>query len=132
MVRAWVTWWVVGAALWLALVDRIEVAELAAGAAAAAIGATGAVIVRRDRRLGLAPRDVARAAWRMVADLPVLVTALVRRGILRRPGRGRIVEVPAASGPFAEALGSAGPNTVVLDVDRRRRVARAHRLEDRS
>jgi multisubunit Na+/H+ antiporter MnhE subunit len=132
MLRAWVTWWVVGAALWLALVDRIEAAELAAGAAAAAIGATGAVIVRRDRRLGLAPRDVARAAWSMVADLPVLVTALVRRGILRRPGRGRIVEVPAARGAFAEALGSAGPNTMVLDVDRRRRVARAHRLEDRS
>lgn len=132
MLRAWVTSWVAGAALWLALVDRIDVAELAAGAAAAAIGATGAVIVRRDRRLGLAPRDVARAAWSMVADLPVLVTVLVRRGILRRPGRGRIVEVPAAQGAFSEALGSAGPNTVVLDADRRRRMARAHRLEDRS
>ena len=68
----------------------------------------------------------------MVADLPVLMTVLVRRKILRRPGHERIVEVPAAQSAFSEALGSAGPNTVVLDADRRRRMARAHRLEDRS
>jgi hypothetical protein len=48
MVRGWLAWWTLSAGLWLALVDNTAVAELAAGAVAAAVAATGAVAVRRD------------------------------------------------------------------------------------
>ena len=93
--RAWLTWWVLLAALWLALVDTVVVPELVVGAVAAAIAATGAVIVRSQRRLLLRPR----LAWvrcagaplrRAVTDLVPLARALWRRGVRRRDERGSL------------------------------------------
>lgn len=141
--RAWAVWWVVLAALWLALVDTVVVPELVAGAVAAAIAATGAVIVRGQRRLVLRPRlgwvrCAGRPLWGTVADLVPLARALWRRGVRRREERGAIVEVPyaavaddpdaAAHRAFTEALGSLAPNTLVVDVDRERRVLIVHQL----
>src|SRR6478736_6613878 len=82
--RAWLIWWVLLAALWLALVDTVVVPELVAGAVAAAIAA---VVVRGRRRVLLRPRVAwARAALgplrRAVTDLGPLAVALWRRGIL--------------------------------------------------
>src|SRR5690349_16428721 len=93
-VRAWLVWWVLLAALYLALVDTVLVPELVAGAVAAAIGATGAVVVRRQRRILLRPRvawapAVVRAIGRFGADLVPLAEALWRRGIRRADERGR-------------------------------------------
>jgi multicomponent Na+:H+ antiporter subunit E len=141
--RAWVVWWGLLAALWLALVDTVVVPELLAGAAAAAIAATGAVLVRGQRRLLLRPR----AAWlravpgallRAVTDLRPLLAALWRRGIRRRDERGALVEVPyaavaddptaAAHRALTQALGTLAPNTIVVDVDRRRRKLLVHQL----
>jgi len=61
-----------------------------------------------------------------------------RRGILRRPETGEIVEVPfratgddpeqAARRVLAQVLGSLSPGTVVVGVDADRGVLRAHRL----
>jgi multisubunit Na+/H+ antiporter MnhE subunit len=136
--RAWLAWWTVSAGLWLALVDRTAAQELAAGAAVAAVAAAGAIAVRRDHPLRPPHgwlRPTARAAMSMVTGVGALVTALAR------PGRGRIVELPfdhagdgAEAGAWralAEALGSAGPNAVVLGVDSERRVLRVHQLVPR-
>src|SRR5829696_567589 len=140
MVRGWLAWWTLSAGLWLALVDNTVVAELAAGAVAAALAATGAVAVRRDPPRRPPPgwlRFTARAAVSVVAGVGPLATALVRRGIGRRSERGRIVELPFDRAgddrwrSLAEALASAGPNAVVLGVDRERRVLRVHQLVPR-
>lgn len=141
--RAWVGWWVLLAALYLALADTPPLPELVTGAVIAALGATGAVNVRRRRAA------LPRADWRwagaalrplagLVTDLPPVVHALVSRGMLRRPGTGALVEVPfhavggsrrdAAQRALTQALGSLAPNTVVIDVDLERRVLLAHQL----
>jgi multisubunit Na+/H+ antiporter MnhE subunit len=142
-VRAWVIWWVVLAGLWLALVDTVVTPELVAGAVAAAIAATGAVVVRQQRRVLLRPRAVwLLAAWRpllaSVTDLRLLAVALWRRGVRRRPEEGRLVEVPydavgedpeaAAHRVLTQALGSLAPNTLVVGVDHERRTMLVHQL----
>jgi multisubunit Na+/H+ antiporter MnhE subunit len=142
-VRAWLVWWALLAALWLALVDTVVWPELAAGAVAAAIAASGAVVVRRQRRLLLRPR----AAWardalgplgRTVTDLGPLAVALWRRGIRRHDEHGELIAVPYAAvgdGPhdaahrvFTEALGSLAPNTFVVAIDTERRLVLVHEL----
>jgi multisubunit Na+/H+ antiporter MnhE subunit len=142
-VRAWVIWWALLAALWLALVDTVVIPELVAGAIAAAIAATGAVIVRDQRRHLLRPR----LAWircaggplrRTITDLVPLARTLWQRGVRRRDGHGALVEVPytavaddpddAAHRVFTQALGSLAPNTLIVDVDRARRVLLVHQL----
>src|SRR5262245_20229804 len=82
--RAWLAWWVVCAALWLALVDRTPLDELLAGLVATILGATAAVLVRRQRLLLVRPRARwIEAAWRpalaLVTDLWPLARALRRR-----------------------------------------------------
>jgi multisubunit Na+/H+ antiporter MnhE subunit len=142
-VRAWVGWWVLCAALWLALVDRVALDEMVTGVVAAALGATTAVLVRQQRRTLLRPRARWLAwAWRpavaLVADLRWLAIALLTRGVLRRRDSGVLHELPfeavgdapdeAAFRVATVALGSLGPNTIVLDVDTERRVLYAHQL----
>lgn len=144
-VRAWAAWWVLAGALWLALVDRTEPAELATGAVVAAAAATGAVLVRRRRPVLLRlPSDYTSRAVRalagQVADLPLLVRVLIRRGIQRRDERGVIVERPFAATRVddardagervtAQTLGSFAPGRVVVDVELDRGVLLEHRLE---
>jgi multisubunit Na+/H+ antiporter MnhE subunit len=142
-VRAFAVWWVLCAALWLALVDRTRLDELLTGVVAATLGATAAVLVRHERRIVLRPRARwLRGAWRPVlalfADLWPLARALVVRGLLRRDETGRVVEVPfaavadtpreAAFRVLTAAVGSLGPNTIVVDIDTDARVLRAHQL----
>ncbi len=145
VVRAWLIWWGLGAALWLALVDRTELAELLTGAVVCAIAATGAVLVRRQRpvltRLRAAWLGRAlRAATGQVTDLPLLVAVLWRRGVLRRDERGALAIAPFASvdrddpahagdRAAAQAIGSLPPSVVVIDVDVDRGVLIEHRLE---
>ena len=141
--RAWVTWWALLAALWLALVDTVAPPELVTGAVAAAVAATGAVLVRGQQILLLRPRAAwVRGVWRpavgVVTDLRPLLRTLWRRGIRRRDERGVLVEVPyaavaeepraAAHRVFTEALGSMAPNTFVVAVDRERRTMLVHEL----
>jgi multisubunit Na+/H+ antiporter MnhE subunit len=145
--RAFAVWWVLCAALWLALVDRTRLDELLTGVVAATLGATAAVLVRQERQVILRPRARWLAgAWRPLAafpgDLWRLARTLVVRGVLRRPGTGTIVELPfaavghtpreAAFRVLTASLGSAAPNTIVLDVDEEARVLRAHQLEPTS
>src|SRR5919197_2411085 len=99
IVLSWIAWWALLAALYLLLADNVAVPELAVGAAAAAIGATGAVLVRQQRQVLLRPRARwLRGAWRpligLVGDLVPLARVLVERGILRRGGGGGLAGVP--------------------------------------
>jgi hypothetical protein len=140
---AWAAWWVVLAALYLLLADNVATPELVTGAALAALGATGAVLVRRDRLLLLRPRARwLRDAWRPLLGLGGDLVPLAR-GLVRRGGASRYVEVPldpsvlgddpraAAYRAWTEVLGSMAPNTVIVEVDPVRGVALAHQLEGR-
>jgi multisubunit Na+/H+ antiporter MnhE subunit len=141
--RAWLIWFALLFALYLLLVDTVVVPELVVGAIAAAVGATGAVLVRAQRRLILQPRArhlaaAGRPLLRLFGDLPLLARVLVIRGILRRPQRGELVESPftalqdtpedATERAFAEALGSLAPGEIVVAIDRERGVLVRHRL----
>jgi multisubunit Na+/H+ antiporter MnhE subunit len=141
--RAWLTWWALCAALWLALVDRVPLDELLTGVVAAALAATAAVLVRRQRRVVTRPRvRWLLLAWRpalaLVRDLRPLAVALLRRGILRGAGAGTVHELPfdiTGDDPASHAYrvltatyGSAGPNTIVLEVDREAGTLYAHQL----
>jgi multisubunit Na+/H+ antiporter MnhE subunit len=133
----WLAWWILLSALYLLLSDSVAPQELAVGAAAAAIGATGAVLVRQQRRLRLRPRlrhfrAAPGALLRSFTDLAPLAVKLVR-------GRGgELVEVPFETGgdereaatrrAFTEAIGSLAPATIVVEVDERRGVTVEHRL----
>jgi multisubunit Na+/H+ antiporter MnhE subunit len=141
--RAWVVWWVLGAALWIALFDNVPLSELVSGAVAAALGATAAVLVRQQRRLVIRPRarwlkPGLRATAANVTDLAPAAQALVTRGLLRRPVTGTLHVLPfAATGDDPEqaalrvltaTLGSLGPNTVVVDIDTGSGTLYAHQL----
>src|SRR5947208_2007424 len=109
--RAWVVWWVLCAALWLALVDRVPRDELVAGALVAALGATLAVALRSQRVGALRVRarwlaGAGRPLLGLAADLVPLARALVGRGILRRQTAGALTELPFdAVGEDAEQAG---------------------------
>jgi multisubunit Na+/H+ antiporter MnhE subunit len=142
MGRSWLMWWALLVALYLLLADSVAVPELATGAIAAAVGATGAVVVRRRRQVLLCGRPAwLRAVWRpalaLVTDVWPLARVLVERGVLRR-GEGALVEVPFAATSdgaedtarraVTEALGTLGPNTLVVEIDTDRGVLVAHQL----
>ena len=121
--RAWAAWWVLLAALYLLV--------------AAAVGATGAVLVRSQRHELLRPRlrwlrAAVRPALGVFTDLVPLARTLITR---RSGGLHRVpVTIPGDGGEaaafvaFTEVLGSLAPNTVVVDVDREEGVLLVHRL----
>jgi multisubunit Na+/H+ antiporter MnhE subunit len=141
--RAFAAWWVLCAALWLALIDRTRLDELLTGVVAATIGAVAAVLVRQERQIVMRPQ--ARwfvPAWRQLiaflTDLWPLTRVLVTRGVLRRKETGQIHELAftataqtprdAAFRVFTAGVGSLGPNTIVLDIDDDEGTLRAHQL----
>jgi multisubunit Na+/H+ antiporter MnhE subunit len=142
-IRAWAIWWVLCAALWLALFDRVPLAGLVTGAAAATLGATAAVLVRGQRQtiIRLRARWLGpglRATTALVTDLAPLARALVTRGVRRRPVTGTVHALPfSVVGDDPEelglrvltaALGSFGPNTIVIDIDTDSGTLYAHQL----
>ncbi len=147
-VRAFVSWWVLCAALWLLLVDRTATDELLVGAGVALAAAGAATAVRRQR-IGVGrPRPswvgsaLVRQSVGLLADLWPLARTLVLRGILRRPAPGggdglslvpyaRVTDDPGdlAHRALTETLGSLAPNTIVVAIDRDRRLLVAHQLE---
>ena len=143
MARAWLTWFVLLYPLDLLLADDPVLPELATGVAAAAIGATGAVVVRAQRTRLLKPKPrMLKGAWRpllgLFTDLVPLTRVLVTSGILRRPTASRLDETPftalsdsgedAAERALAEALGSLAPNSIVVGLDHERGLLVTHRL----
>jgi multisubunit Na+/H+ antiporter MnhE subunit len=124
----WLGWWVVLAALWLALVDTVATPELVAGAVAAAVGATAARVVDA---LGLIALRL-RARWLLGLWRPVVrlvpdslaLTAMVARRLLGRRAAGALTELPFRRGPDEEAravmvkiAGSLAPGAYVVRID---------------
>lgn len=141
--RSWALWWLVLFGLWNAMQAAAESMEIAAGAGAAALGATLAELARRQGLLRFAPdgRSVATAAripWQAAREFALLTVAL----FLHVTGIRRIdsawVAVPfAAGGDDPVSAGNRAlrplvdnviPNTLVADVDCDRDVALKHDL----
>ena len=125
--RAWVGWWVVCAALWLALVDNTHVPEMVVGAAVALLGATAGVAVRQQRKVILRPRLrwLLRLWHPLLLAYPRDVWLLVRALPRREPGR--FVAVPpvateedprsAAERVMQQTAASFSPNAFVIGTD---------------
>jgi multisubunit Na+/H+ antiporter MnhE subunit len=140
----WIGAWVASAALWLVLTDSLRVAELLAGAAVAALAATGVERVRRERVAAqrLRPRLFA-GGWRVFVRIVPDVWRLTRAAFLqvaeRRPVRGVVVAIPFrgerddpdARGrrSVAAGLGSVSPNSIVVGADPESRTLLVHQLE---
>jgi multisubunit Na+/H+ antiporter MnhE subunit len=142
--RFWLAWWAICMGLWMLLVFNTQTAEIALGAAAAALAATGAALVRSrgyvpfspdlrwSRALLRLPRAVLIDTWR----LTVLLAAHFLRG---RPIEGSFRIIHFACGPrddprdqarvaISQWIGGVSPNTYVLGVDERHNVAVVHQL----
>jgi multisubunit Na+/H+ antiporter MnhE subunit len=140
----WLAAWVASAALWMVLTDSVRIEELLAGALIAALAATAAEVVRRQRLApqALRPRyalGVWRVLLRTVPDVGRLTRAAFVQAVQRRPVRGEIVTVPfphtaddpdaAARRAIAVGLGSIAPNSIIVGVDREAGVLLVHQLE---
>ncbi len=136
-VAAWLSWFAGLLLLWLLLVGTVQDVERIAGLCAAALGATGAEVVRsqdlmrfrvewRWLRLGWKPLA------RVVPDFCLVLSALVRRP----RGRFRTIEFPAGGERAVDAgrrafivvAPSLAPNRLVIDVDPRSGEALVHDL----
>ena len=140
----WLSWWAVAYALWVLAVFKTEPAELIAGAAAAALAATGAELVRSRGYAPFAPdlawsRGLSRLPKAVVMDTWRMAMLLVRHFVRGEPvdGSFRVVEFPVGpdADPRAQAvravaawLGCVSPNTYVLGVDEEHQVALLHQL----
>lgn len=140
---AWLAWFAACLVVWLALDDTVALSELLTGTVAAAAGATVAVAVRHERfvRSRIRPASLLPllpALVRLVTELPLVAAVVWRRGVLRRPEHGRVVErsLPrdgddrdrAGRDVLAATVGSLSPGEVVLDADAERGVQLVHEL----
>ena len=129
--------------LWLVLVGTVASLELYAGVAAAAIGATAAELVRARGLLRFRVElkwlgRVWRPLVQIFPDFGFVVLALFQTIVKRQLPRDAYVAIdlagaggdPRSAGwrAFATAAGSLAPNTVVVDVDRERRLMLVHKL----
>lgn len=142
-VGSWLVWWTLLMALWILLDDSLALAELLAGAGAAALGAFLAELVQYQAATHFRMRiEWAVPALRLPVDL-VRDTAVVFAALWRRLARGEepaggFEEVPVAwgddtpEGITRRALLVAGrslaPNTIVAGIDQERQVMVVHRL----
>ena len=128
----WLVAWVLLFALWMLLVATLDPQEILAGVVASATAATFSEVVRGQR---IAPFR-ARMAWvaravalplRVVSEFGVVMGALWRRVVLRRPVRGSFRAVPFVVGgrdprsatrrAVITAAASLAPNRYVIDFD---------------
>jgi hypothetical protein len=141
--RSWTLWWLVLSGLWVVMQGTNERMELAAGAGAAALGATLLELVRRRGLLRFAPAvgavaQVGRVPFQVVREFLVLSGALALDLTRRRRIRSAWVAVPFKTGgedavsagnrAVLTLLDNVSPNTIVADVDCERNVALNHDL----
>jgi multisubunit Na+/H+ antiporter MnhE subunit len=142
-IRAWLVWWVLLLGFWVAVDDSIGLAEVGAGAGAAALGAFVAELAGHQA----ATRFRLRPGWLLPAvKLPGQVirdTAIVFRALWKRLLTGEqppsgFRELPARFGDDTNesvtrrvllvGANSLAPNTFVLGVDEDRDVMVVHQL----
>jgi multisubunit Na+/H+ antiporter MnhE subunit len=142
-ISSWLLAWLASAAFWMVLTDSVRLSEMLAGAAVAALGATGFEVVRRRRtaRQALRP-DLALRAWRVLVRVPADVVRLTRAAfaqvIEREPARGQVLALPfghldgdpgeRARRAAAVGLGSVAPNTIVIGIDPETGMLLVHQL----
>lgn len=142
-VGAWVAWWVLLMAFWVWVDDSVDLAELLAGAGAAAIATSVTELVQHQSQTHLRLRadwlaPAATLPRQLVRDMRVLLVVLWRRLAKGEQPPSRFALVPVdpggdrPEGAVRRALLTAGlsvtPNTFVLDVDRQRRALVVHQL----
>ncbi len=140
---AWLVWWVLLMALWIALDYSLDAAELLVGAGVAAVGAFAAELVghQTDSHFRMRIRWLI-PLWRLPGQVirdTVIVFGALGRLLIRgeRPASG-FLEVPTAWGDESPAgvsrrvllvgATSVAPNTIVAGMDRERAVMVVHRL----
>jgi multisubunit Na+/H+ antiporter MnhE subunit len=135
---AWLSWWVLLAAIWLLLVDTVKLPELLAGAGAALVATGVTELIEEEGRRGLRPR------LRWVRRLPValarlpLDSAVVTRALFggRPSGSFRVIRFrgggddpeSTARRVVAKGLDSLGPNSYVVGIDEDRDLMLVHQL----
>lgn len=142
-VGSWVGWWVALLGVYMLFASKLAWAEAVVGAAAAALGATAAVVTARAGGLHFRPRAgwlplLGRVPGRVLADCGVVALALWRRLVLRQAVEGVFRTVPfdpggddavsAARRALVTAGISVSPNTYVVAIDRRRGLLLVHQL----
>jgi len=136
--------WAGLAAVWMLLVDNESLPELLVGAGVVCLATAGVELVRAQRiaHLRVHAAWVARL-WRPLARVPldvgIVMVELIRQLGERRRERGQLRALrfravghdAESSGrrALAELGGSLAPNTIVLGVDRSRRVILVHQLK---
>ena len=120
--RSWTLWWLVLFWLWILMQGAWEAMEIAAGAGAAALGATFAEVARRQGLLAFAPqpRWLARSLrllWRVPYELGIVTRALVLDLLRVRRVRSRWAVAPVPGGrPAAVARGNRAAALVAENV----------------
>ena len=140
---AWAAWWVLLMSFWMILDDSVALAELLAGAAAAALGASFAELVtyRSSAQLQVRARwllPAARLPGQVVRDTGIVFAALWRRLARGEEPASRFRELPARYGDDSAAgitrrvllIGarSLAPNSFALGLDSGRDVLTVHEL----
>jgi hypothetical protein len=102
--RSWALWWLVLFGAWNVMQGAWEEMEIAAGAGAAALGATFAEIARRQGLLSFAPqpRWIARTFrlfWRLPYEFGIVTVALVLDVLRIRRVRSEWAAGPLPTGP---------------------------------
>jgi hypothetical protein len=128
--RSWALWWLALFWLWMLMQGAWEAMEIAAGAGAAALGATLAEAARRQGLLAFAPETRwlgrgLRLLWRLPYEFGIVTDALVRDvlGIRRVRSRWAVNPLPTArriavaEGDRAAALAAenVAPNTMAIE-----------------
>jgi multisubunit Na+/H+ antiporter MnhE subunit len=139
----WILAWALLFGLWMLLVATMDPLEVLTGVVASAVAATGFEVVRRQRIAPLRPRPAwFLRAWslpvRVAVEFGVVMTALWRGVILRRPVRGSFRAVPIeVGGRDARSIArralitggaSLAPNRYVVDFDRHEGRVLVHEL----
>jgi len=142
-VLAWTAAWLLSAALYLLLIDITDLPELLVGAGVVTLAATGCELAREQHvageriRLGWLRRAY-RPLLKVPTDIGFVVLAAGRQLVRREPSVGTFRAVSFPSGDdeelsdgraaIAEAFGSFAPNTLIVGVDRDRRLIVGHQL----
>jgi hypothetical protein len=132
-VRSWALWWLVLFGLWNVMQGAAEEMEIAAGAGAAALGATFAEFARRQGLLAFAPgagwsARIVRVFWRVPYEFEIVGAALVRDLLRIRRVRSEWTVAPLPTNRNATvragdratvlALENVAPNTMAIEAER--------------